>query len=64
MISVDDAAAFKKKMRELNLPLFNKVKHRRATSQAERVETTIKEPPRNSVVSIDEQQSILFVIKG
>jgi len=37
MISVDNAAAFKKKMRELNLPLFNKVKHRRATSQASRL---------------------------
>ena len=53
MINVDNAASFKKKMRELNLPLFNN-KHRRATSQASRViEHTVKDPPRNSVVSIE-----------
>ena len=62
MINVDNAASFKKKMRELNLPLFNN-KHRRATSQASRViEHTVKDPPRNSVVSIEEQQSNYFVI--
>lgn len=43
LINVDNAAAFKRKMRELNLPLFQN-KHQRNYSHAHKMAEPVKDP--------------------